>query len=116
MNRGIIYLATHPVSKKAIIGHGYHLESVKISLKNAKSPGRATYPASNLIKEFGGIDAWNWAILYDISYHKKKELFNVFLKEHDLIKYKYPWEALNELRVIPVNHEIVDWVFEEIVW
>ena len=114
--RAIIYLATHPDSNRAIIGHGYHLESVINSLKNAKSPSRATHPAAKLIREFGGVGAWKWSILSDNLYDSKTELFKTFRNEYDQIYYNNAWERINRDHGCPVNHEIIDWDFKEIVW
>lgn len=116
INRAVIYLATHPKSTKAILGYGYHLESVKNSLKNAKSPTRSTYYANKIINEFGGIDAWNWTIMSDAIYDTKLDLFKTFRHEYVQIYYNYDWERINKDRVCPVNHEVVDWYFKEAVW
>jgi hypothetical protein len=111
MQRGIIYIATSPLCDQAIIGHGYRIESIKNSLKNAKSPARSTYSAGKLIRANGGVDAWNWIIISDKHYDKKRNLFKDFKAKYDLIINRYDLELMDDVNCSPLNHELVELVF-----
>jgi hypothetical protein len=111
MQRGIIYIATSPFCDQVIIGHGNRIESIKNSLKNSKSPARSTYSAGKLIRANGGVDAWNWIIISDKIYDKKRKLFKDFKAKYDIILRRYEWEDLDYINCSPVNHELVELFF-----
>lgn len=106
--RGVIYIAKSPLCERAVIGHGYHIESIKNSLKNFNNPGRTTYSAGRLIRDNGGIDSWNFIIISDKIYDKKRDLLKDFKAKYQLILNRYNWIQIDNANMYPQNHELVE--------